>query len=159
MKESLMQVVLQDKLLLLISQDKNFKGFLMIIYPLEHTSSSTTVINFKATLMKANGQVKELIDTTLGIIIRVVSKVGKNTGLEKWFSLMEISMRVCGKQGRNMGVESTNGKTEWLSKDIFGLESEKVKVLYCILTDLVCNLIGETMSGNKKLFFMNTNSQ
>ena len=83
MKETLMQVVLQDKLLLLISQDKNFKGFLMIIYPLEHTSSSTTVINFKVTLMKANGQVKELIDTTLGIIIRVVSKVGKNTGLEK----------------------------------------------------------------------------
>lgn len=78
-----MQVVLQDKQLLLISQDKNLKGFLMIIYPLEHTSSSTMAINFKATLMKANGQVKEHIGTTLVIIIQVASKVGKNMGLEK----------------------------------------------------------------------------
>jgi hypothetical protein len=56
-------------------------------------------------------------------------------------------------------MESTNGKTEWLFKAIFGLENEKVKVLFCILTDLVCNHIGETISGRKKYFFMNTSSQ
>jgi len=83
MKEPLIQVVLQDKPLLLINQDKNLKEFLMIIYLSEHTSSLTMVINFKVILMKANGRVKEPIDIILGIITQVVSKLGKNMDLEK----------------------------------------------------------------------------
>ncbi len=78
-----MQVVLQGKLLLLITQDKNLKGFLMIISLSEHMFSSTMVINFKATLMKANGRVKEPFDIILEIIIQVVSKPEKNMDSEK----------------------------------------------------------------------------
>ncbi len=85
------------------------------------------VINFKVLWEKENGQGKVHIVTQLVIITLVTLRQGKSMVLEKWYSSMEMYIKVFGKVEWNMEEGSTIGKMGYHFKENFGWINVKGK--------------------------------